>query len=86
MQRAGETTLVTLDNVEVPANPRHLLTFLKENQKLLAVEPHDDSHLHIDMAEVLTGLRRGRGAWMDDVPAGVAEKIINGRLLGFDTE
>ena len=29
--------------------------------------------------------KRG-GAWMDDVPAGVAEKIINGRLLGFDTE
>ncbi|WP_153161124.1 hypothetical protein [Zoogloea sp. 1C4] len=65
MQRAGETTLVTLDNVEVPANLHHL---------------------HIDVAEVLTGLRRDRGAWMDDVPAGVAEKIINGRLLGFDTE
>ena len=86
MQRGGETTLVTLDNVDVPANLRHLLTHLKENDKLLAVEPHDDSHLHIDVAEVLTGLRRGRGAWMDDVPPGVAERIVSNRLLGFDTE
>ena len=77
---------VTLDNVAVPANLRHLLAHLKENDKLVAVQPHDDTHLHIDIGEVLSGLRRGRGAWMDDVPAGVAEKIINGRLLGFDTE
>ena len=60
--------------------------FLKEKKKLLDVETHDESHLHIDVAEVLTGLRRGRGAWMDDVPASVAERIVAGRLLGFDTE
>ncbi len=65
MQRAGETMLATLDNVEVPANLRHL---------------------HIDVAEVLTGLRRDRGAWMDDMPPSVAERIISNRLRGFDTE
>jgi len=70
----------------VPANLRQLLGFLKENRKLLAVEPHDDSHLHIDVAEVLAGLRRGRGEWVEDVPPAVAERIIGSRLLGFDTE
>ena len=85
--RGGEATdLVTLDNVEVPANLRHLLTHLKENDKLLAVEPHDESHLHIDVAEVLAGLRSGRGEWEGDVPETVAQRIIDGRLLGFDTE
>ena len=52
----------------------------------MAVQPQDDSHLHIDVAEVLTGLRRGRGEWEADVPEGVAQRIIESRLLGFDTE
>lgn len=78
--------LVTLDNVEVPANLRHLLAFLEENQKLIAVRPHDDSHLHIDVTEVLSGLRRGRGEWEQHVPEAVAARIMESRLLGFDTE
>jgi hypothetical protein len=85
-RRGEDTALVTLDNVEVPANLHHLLAFLKDNHKLLAVEPHDDSHLHIDMAEVLAGLRRGQGGWREDVPPAVAERIIGSRLLGYDTE
>ena len=83
--RRGDA-LVTLDNVEVPANLRQLLAFLKDNEKLLAVEPDDDSHLHIDVNEVLAGLRRGPGNWVEDVPPAVAEKIIGARLLGFDGE
>ena len=82
----GETTLVTLDNggrAGQPAPPAHLP---EREPKLLAVEPHDDSHLHIDVAEVLTGLRPRTRAWMDDVPPGVAERIVSNRLLGFDTE
>ena len=51
-----------------------------------AIEVQDDSHLHIDIAEVLTGLRRGRGEWEADVPEGVAQRIIEQRLLGYDTE
>ena len=85
--RGGDpTALVTLDNVQVPANLRHLLAFLKENEKLLAVQPQDEGHLHIDVGDVLAGLRRGRGEWEDDVPEAVAQRIIEGRLLGFDTE
>lgn len=85
--RHGDSSaLVTLDNVEVPANLRHLLAFLKENHKLIAVEPRDVSHLHIDATEVLAALRRGRGEWEQDVPTAVAARIIESRLLGFDTE
>lgn len=78
--------LITLDNVDVPANLRHLFTHLIDNGKLLAVEPYDDSHLHIDAADVLGGLRRGRGDWERDVPEAVAQRIIDNRLLGYDTE
>ncbi|MCV2218969.1 TonB-dependent receptor [Thauera sp. Sel9] len=83
--RGGGAELVTLDNVQVPAKLRHLLAHLMDNDKLLAVQPLDDSHLHIDATEVLTGLRRGRGTWEQDVPEPVAQRIIDGRLLGYDT-
>lgn len=78
--------LVTLDNVVVPENLRHLLAFLISNNKLLAIKPSNESHLHIDSASVLAALRRGRGEWETDVPENVAQAIIERRLLGFDTE
>lgn len=83
---ADAADLVTLDTVAVPDNLRHLLAHLKANDKLLAVQPHDESRLHIDAAEVLAGLRRGRGTWESDVPESVAQGIVDGRLLGFDSE
>ena len=78
--------MTTLDNVPVPVHLRHLLAHLRENGKLVAIEPQDVSHLEIDSAETLAGLRRGHGDWERDVPEGVARRIIEGRLLGFDSE
>ena len=77
---------ITLDNVQVPENLYHLLEHLKVNDKMLALTPLDDRHMHIDAAEVLAGLRRGRGAWEDDVPEEVAARIVKERLMGFDAE
>ena len=77
---------VTLDNVQVPDNLRHLLEHLKVNNKMLALTPSDDRHMHIDAVEVLAGLRRGRGRWEEDVPEAVAHSIIERRLMGYDSE
>ncbi|MDO9596611.1 MAG: TonB-dependent receptor [Azoarcus sp.] len=85
-RRHGAAEMVTLDNVPVPAHLRHLLTHLKENGKLVAIEPQDESHLEIDSSETLAGLRRGRGNWEEEVPEGVAQRIIANRLLGYDSE
>ena len=46
----------------------------------------DVEHLEIDASETLAALRRGPGAWEKDVPEGVAQRIIEGRLLGYDSE
>ena len=45
-----------------------------------------EKYLAIDVTEVLSGLRHGRGAWENDVPEAVAHQIIEGRLMGYDTE
>lgn len=82
----GESELVTLDTVTVPPHLRHLLTHLVENGKLVGIEHYDENVLHIDVGSVLSGLKKGRGRWEEDVPETVASAIIERRLLGFDTE
>ena len=77
---------VTLDNVQVPENLRYLLKHLKVNDKMQALTPLDERHMHIDAAEVLAGMRRGRGPWENDVPEAVAKAIIERRLMGYDSE
>ncbi len=83
-RREGESETTTLHNAQVPAHLRHLLAHLVDNGKLQAIEPTDESCLHIDAGEVLQGVRRGRGVWEEAVPPPVAETIIQRRLLGFD--
>jgi hypothetical protein len=83
---ADATASTTLANVKVPARLQHLLAHLVANNKLLAVEPQDEGSLHIDAGEVLAALRRGRGEWEKEVPEAVARRIIEGRLLRYDTE
>lgn len=82
---AEGSALITLANVEVPANLSHLLAHLVENTKLLAVEPLDDSHLCIDAREVLSSLQHHRNDWQNCVPEGVARLIVEKRLLGYDS-
>lgn len=77
--------LITLANVEVPANLSHLLAHLVENTKLLAVEPVDDSHLCIDAREVLAGLQHRRNDWQNCVPDSVGRLIVEKKLLGYDS-
>ena len=82
----GESELVTLDTVQVPQHLGHLLAHLVENGKLVGIENYDEGVLHIDVSEVLAGLRKGRGRWEEDVPDSVASAVIGRRLLGYDTE
>ncbi len=53
---------------------------------MLSLIPRDDQHMHIDAVEVLAALRRGRGEWESDVPEAVARRIVERRLMGFDSE
>ena len=85
-RRANETELTTLETVTVPPNLTHLLAHLIENKLLVPFQNYDESLLHIDMSEVHSDLRRGRGEWEQGVPEIVAEQIIERRLLGFDSE
>ncbi len=82
----SEAEMITLDNVQVPANLRHLLAHLIDNGKLRAIEPDDAAHLHIDAANVLAALRRGPGPWEREVPEAAARLIAERRLLGYDSE
>lgn len=77
------STVVTLDNVQVPDHLLHLFAHLVENEKLLAIEPLDDSHLHINDCDVLARLQSGNRDWLSSVPEEVARRIVAKGLLGY---
>ena len=78
--------LITLETVEVPGHLRHLLAYLVETGKLVAIDRYDEACLHIDANEVAAALRRGRGPWMEQVPDAVADRIVGHRLFGFERD
>ena len=78
---------ITLDNVQVPANLRHLLDFLKENNKMISLIPLDDRHMHIGCPSRCSVRCAAGGAIGEkDVPEVVARRIVERKLMGFDSE
>jgi hypothetical protein len=75
--------LVSLDNVEVTPEQKHLLKYLVANQSLIAIEQYNEDNLHISARQLIKKLREGHGEWEQCLPDGIAEEIISKKLFGF---
>ncbi len=75
--------VVTLDNVEVPENVKHLLRHLVKNGKMVAIDEYNEANLHITPRSLAEQIQAGRGAWEKCVPDEVAQEIISKKLFGF---
>lgn len=84
-KRAYKDELVTVHSFQPPEHIKYLYKHLLENGYLVGLENVDESLLEINLAQVLLGIKKGRGDWEDDVPESITEMIINKKLLGFKT-
>ena len=75
--------LYTLDELKIPAHLAGLLQFMKDNNKMAAIENYDKSLLHILSDDVLSKIRAGASSWEDDVPYEVVKAIKYFELFGF---
>ncbi len=75
--------LVTVYNFKVPKKLQYLYKHLLENGSLVGLENVDESVLHINPAEVLADIKKGRGDWENKVPDSIVEMIMDKKLLGF---
>lgn len=75
--------LVSLENVDVPENVKHLLRHLVSNGKMVAIENYNKENLHITPRSLADQIQAGRGTWEKCVPESIAEEIVAKKLFGF---
>ena len=75
--------LVTVYNFQPPKALQHLYKHFLENGYLVGLENVDETVLHINPADVLSGIKNGHGDWENKVPDSIAQMIIEKKLLGF---
>jgi hypothetical protein len=81
IDRAGE--YVDYRSVTLPPNLQYLYRHLLENNFIFGLECSDPELFKIFSREVLKQLPRGRGAWEDCLPEGIAQEIIDRKLFGY---
>jgi len=81
IDQAGEYTDYT--NLLVPENLRFLYRHLLENHFIFGIEASDLDLFNIFSRNILKQLPNGRGEWEQDLPSGVAEKIIENHFFGY---
>ena len=74
---------LSLDKLEIPEKFRGLLQFLKENNKIEAIQNFDTQLLHILSDDVLSKINAGANSWENDVPEEVVKAIKFFELFGY---
>jgi len=78
--------LYLLDDIRIPKHLTGLLQYMKDNNKMAAINGYDKRLLHILSDDVLSKIRAGVLSWEDDVPVEVAKAIKHFELFGFVKE
>lgn len=75
--------LYTLNELRIPDHLKGLLQYMKDNNKMAAIEDYNPKLLHILSDDVLSKIRAGSSSWEEDVPYEVVKAIKYFELFGF---
>lgn len=75
--------LYSLSNLRIPVQLNGLLQFMKDNNKLEAIENYDAKLLSIMSDDVLSKIKANASNWEDDLPEEVVKAIKYYELFGF---
>jgi len=78
--------LYNLQNLKIPEHLKGLLIYLKDNNKMDALEGYDHHLLHIMSDDVLSKIKAGVTSWEEDVPYEVVKAIKYYELFGYHSK
>ncbi len=78
--------LYDLNNFNIHSNLKGLLQYMKDNDKITAINEFDNQLLHIMSDDVLSKIKAGASSWEDDVPYEVAQAIKFFELFGYQNK
>jgi len=79
-------SLYNLDNIKLPKNLHGLLQYMRDNDKMTAINEFDQQLLHILSDDVLSKIKSGGNSWEEDVPMEVAKAIKFFELFGYQNK
>jgi hypothetical protein len=79
-------SIYNLDNIKLPKNLHGLLQYMRDNDKMTAINEFDQQLLHIMSDDVLSKIKAGVTSWEDDVPEEVVKAIKYFELFGFQNK
>ena len=75
--------IYSLEEFKINDNLKGLLQYMKDNNKLEALNGYDPKLLGIMSDDVLSKIKAGASMWEDDVPSAVAKAIKEYELFGY---
>jgi hypothetical protein len=75
--------IITVENLEVAPNLRHLYTHLLQNGYITGIENYNPDYLSLFPPYVLSKLQSGDASWENDVPPAIVENIKRGKMFGW---
>lgn len=81
----GSQTLITAQNLPVPANIHFLYDYLLENKNIVDIQHFNPDILGIYHKEVLEMIQQGKSGWEEKVPLEVARLVKEKRLFRYQS-
>jgi hypothetical protein len=78
--------LYSLENIRIAKHLNGLLQYMKDNNKMGAIEGYNQRLLGILSDDVLSKIKAGANSWVEDVPEEVAKAIKQFELFGYVKE
>jgi hypothetical protein len=86
LRDAATGQLMTVENVEMPADLRNLYRYLLEHGRVRQLDNFDQSVLHIFSRDVLKRIKAYDASWQEMVPPEIAEVIKRRGFFGYREE
>lgn len=78
--------IITSNNLKLHPRMKDFYKFFKYNGKIVDIFEYENDYLSIFSREILTKIRNGQKNWIDQLPSGVAEKIMNNDMFGWKSK
>ena len=78
--------IITSNNLKLHPRMKDFYKFFKYNGKIVDIFEYENDYLSIFSREILTKIRNGEKNWIDQLPSGVAEKIMNNDMFGWKSK
>ena len=74
---------ITSNNLKLHPRMKDFYKFFKYNGKIVDIFDFESEYLSIFSREILSKIKKGKKDWINQLPPGIAEKIMDNNMFGW---